>query len=54
MSSKEMLLYGKHGNTIIVRFKDNNDQATEETVMQCLVETYEKRIAEKILTTSQN
>ena len=54
MKSKEMRLCGKYGNTIIVRFNDNNDRETEEKVMQSLVETYEKRIEERILTTSQN
>lgn len=54
MKSKEMRLYGKYGNTIIVRFNDNVNRETEEKVMQSLVEIYEKRIAEKFLTTSQN
>ena len=54
MKAKEIKLSGKHGNTIIVRFKDNADKETEEKVMQSLVETYETRIEGKILTTSQN
>lgn len=54
MNAKEIQLSGKHGNTIVVRFKDNADRETEEKVMQSLIETYETRIEEKILTTSQN
>ena len=38
----------------IVRFKDNDDRVIEEKVMQSLIETYENRIKEKYLTTSQN
>ena len=54
MKAKEIKLSGKHGNTIIVRFKDNADRETEEKVMQSLIETYETRIEGKFLTTSQN
>ena len=54
MKAKELKLSGKHGNTIIVRFKDNANRETEEKVMQSLIETYETRIEGKILTTSQN
>ena len=47
MKTNEIKVIGKNGNTIIIRFKDENDHETEKKVMSGLVEIYENRIDAK-------